>query len=178
MSFGTLQSRLPVELRLANITTIEDANKFLSKYIKEFNEHFALCIDNTKSVFEKQPEKEKINLTLAVISTRTVDSGHSVSVDKNFYQFIAGNNLPIYFHKGTKCMVIKAFDGKLYASVDETIYLLEKIQERMEVSPNFDDVKKRKSKKVYIPKMVHPWKRKSYENFVAKQAHRMRQVAS
>ena len=177
--FDTFQSRLPVELRLADITSIEDANKFLGKYIKEFNEQFALCINDTKSVFEKQPDKEKINLTLAVISSRTVDTGHSVSINKQFYQFIAANNLPIYFHKGTKCSVIRSFDGRLFASVDETIYLLEEIPERMEVSENFGNVEKRKSEYIHMPReMAHPWKRKSYEAFVAKQSHRMKQAAS
>ena len=38
----TLQSRLPVELRLAGITTIDAANEFLNSYIKEFNEKFSL----------------------------------------------------------------------------------------------------------------------------------------
>jgi len=40
--FRTLQSRLIVELRLNGITTIEEANKFLISFIKEFNEKFAL----------------------------------------------------------------------------------------------------------------------------------------
>ena len=177
--FDTFQSRLPVELRLADITSIEDANKFLNKYIKEFNEQFALCINDTKSVFDLQPDKEEINLTLAVISTRTVDTGHSVCINKKFYQFIASNNLPIYFHKGTKCSVIKSFDGRMFASVDETIYVLEEIPERMEVSENFGTIEKRKSRRLYMPrKMTHPWKRKSYEDFVAKQAHRMNKEAS
>ena len=35
--FQTLQSRLPLELRLAGVTTIDGANEFLNSYIKEFN---------------------------------------------------------------------------------------------------------------------------------------------
>ncbi|MFR2212971.1 MAG: hypothetical protein ACLS61_03625 [Ruminococcus sp.] len=58
----TLQSRLPVELRLAGITTIDAANEFLNSYIKEFNEKFALPLHGIKSVFEVQPKIEKINL--------------------------------------------------------------------------------------------------------------------
>jgi len=177
--FETLQGRLPIELRLANITNIDDANKFLVSYIKELNEQFALPINNTKSVLEMQPDEEKINLTLAVLDKRTVDSGHSISFHKKFYKFINRNNMPIYFHKGTKCMVIKTFDGLLYASVDETIYVLEEIPERQEVSLNFDIIEeKRKTKKIHIPKMNHPWKQKSYDDFVAKQAHRVGKEAS
>ena len=60
----TLQSRLPIELRLAGVTDINKANEYLHSYIKEFNEKFALPLYGIKSVFETQPSKEKINLTL------------------------------------------------------------------------------------------------------------------
>ncbi len=45
----TLQSCLPVELRLAGITTIDSANEFLHHYIKEFNEKFALPLNHIRS---------------------------------------------------------------------------------------------------------------------------------
>ncbi|PZW94991.1 ISNCY family transposase, partial [Lachnoanaerobaculum umeaense] len=68
----TLQSRLPIEFRLAGVTDIHKANEFIYHYIKEFNEKFALPLYGIKSVFETQPSKEKINLTLAVLTERTV----------------------------------------------------------------------------------------------------------
>src|ERR671913_137150 len=41
--FGTWQGRLPQELRLHGITTLEDANRFLrEQYIAEFNQHFTV----------------------------------------------------------------------------------------------------------------------------------------
>ena len=58
----TLQSRLPIELRLAGITSIEKANEFLKTYLKEINGKLALSVNHSKSVFEKQPDDEKINL--------------------------------------------------------------------------------------------------------------------
>jgi hypothetical protein len=64
--WNTLQSRLTVELRLAGITTIEEANEFLKSFIPRFNQQFALPINHTKSVFEKQPNDDKINCILAV----------------------------------------------------------------------------------------------------------------
>src|SRR5258705_13557024 len=42
-SFGTWQGRLPQELRLADITHVESANRFLrDRYIKEFNQRFSV----------------------------------------------------------------------------------------------------------------------------------------
>lgn len=84
----TLQSRLPIELRLAGVTDINKANEFLHSYIKEFNEKFALPLYGIKSVFEMQPSKEKINLTLAVLTERTVDCGHAIQFEKKFYKMI------------------------------------------------------------------------------------------
>ena len=175
--FQTLQQRLPQELRLAGICTIEQANQFLSTYIKRFNDKFALCINNNKSVFENQPSEEKINLTLAVLFQRIVDSGHSIKYNNTYYRFINKVGRPIYFNKGTKCIVIKAFDGNLYATVDESIFALEGMSEVQAKSENFDEIEETKERKVYIPKMIHPWRGKSFEEFIKTQKHRIENVA-
>jgi len=86
--FQTLQSRLPLELRLAGVTTIEQPNTLLNSYIKEFNAKFSLPVNHNKSVFEKQPDNKIINLTLAVLSNRKVDNGHCISYHKNYYRLL------------------------------------------------------------------------------------------
>ncbi len=97
--FESFQLRLIPELRLANIITIEEANNFLPSFLDKYNSKFALCIDNTKSVFERQPSKEKINLTLAVLSRRVVDTGHSICFKKKHYKTVNSVGTPIYFGK-------------------------------------------------------------------------------
>ena len=171
--FESFQLRLIPELRLANITTIEEANAFLPTFLDKYNSKFALCIDNTKSVFEKQPNLQKINLTLAVLSRRVVDTGHSICFKKNFYRPVNSVGTPIYFGKGTKCMVIEAFDKKLYATVEDSIFALEKIPKVQSQSINFDKILPVEQKKIYIPKMIHPWKRQSFEKFAEKQLKKM-----
>ena len=168
--FESFQLRLIPELRLANITTIEEANNFLPSFLEKYNSKFALCIDNTKSVFEKQPNLQKINLTLAVLSRRTVDTGHSICFKKKHYRTVNSVGTPIYFGKGTKAMVIEAFDKKLYATVEDSIFALEEIPEIQSYSKNFDEILPTDPKKIYIPRMIHYWKRKSFELFAEKQA--------
>ena len=175
--FQTLQQRLPQELRLAQISTIDEANEFLSTYIKRFNDKFALHINNNKSVFENQPSNEKINLILAILCKRVVDSGHSIKYNKHYYRFINRVGTPIYFNKGTKCIVIKAFDGNLYATVDNSVFALEEISEVQAKSENFDEIEEIKERKVYVPRMTHPWKSKAFEDFVNSQKHRLENVA-
>lgn len=167
--FESFQSRLIPELRLANITTIEEANAFLPSFLDKYNSKFALCINDIKSVFEKQPTEQKINLTLAILSRRVVDTGHSICFKKKYYRTVNSVGTPIYFGKGTKAMVIEAFDKKLYATVEDSIFALEEIPEVQAYSKNFDEVLPTEPKKIYIPKMTHPWKRESFEKFAEKQ---------
>ncbi|MCF0232739.1 MAG: transposase, partial [Enterococcus sp.] len=69
---------------------------------------------------------------------------------------------------GTECLVIKAFDGRLFTSVNDKMYLLEELDEHEKFSKEFDRVKIKvtKKKKKWIPPMSHPWKMKSYEAYL------------
>ena len=108
---------------------------------------------------------------------RVIDNGHSIKYNKHYYRLINKSRKPIYFNKGIKCIVLKALDGSLFATVDESIFALEEIPEVQAKSVNFDDVEEVKEKKIYIPKMIHPWKGKSFEEFIKTQKHRIENVA-
>ena len=171
----TLQSRLPVELKYARITNIEDANEFLNSYIKKFNDQFALQLNTTKSVYEKQPNIEEINHTLAVLSPRKIDAAHCIRFKNKYYLPVSSENVKRYFSNKTECMVIEAFDGSLYVNILDTLYLMEEVPEHEHFSKEFDDdtdIKEKTVKKKYIPPITHPWKRMSFNNYVQKQKHR------
>ena len=171
----TLQSRLPIEFRLAGVTDINNANEFLHSYIKKFNEKFSLPLHGIKSVFEMQPSKEKINLTLAVLTERTVDAGHAIQFKKKFYKMIDHKGVQIHYRKGTKVMLIKAFDRSMFACVnDKDIYALEEIPPHEHKSKDLDsDYKQPEPRKPYIPPMNHPWRLGAFYKFVHSQPHRI-----
>ncbi len=136
--FKTLQSRLPIELRLAGVTTLEQANEFLIAFIGEFNAKFALTPNHSSSVFETQPSEEQINLILAVITERVVDNGHSIRFKKKFYLPVKEDGSAVYYRRGTKCLVMQAFDGNLFAVINDIVYSLEVIPEHESRSDTFD----------------------------------------
>lgn len=173
--FETLQSRLPIELRLAGVASIEKANEFLDSYINKFNAKFGLPVNSIKSAFEIQPSDEQINLILAVITERKVDSGHCIQFEHKHYRMLDSNGLQVHYRRGTKAMVIRAFDGSLYCNVNnKDTYVLEEIPEREEKSKNLDpDYKKPKPKKRNIPPMNHPWRSKAFWKFVKSQEHHL-----
>lgn len=176
----TLQSRLPVELRLNGIADICSANAFLSSYIKGFNDQFGLPEHGIRSVFEAQPSESSLNTILAVLSERVIDAGHCVKFHNHYYRVLDSNGNPVHFLSGTKVMIIHAFDQKLYCCVNDTdVYVLEEVPMHEKKSENLDaDYKKPEKKKRYIPPMSHPWKRASFQRFLQSQPHRIEQAIS
>ena len=164
---ATMQSRLPIELRLAGVSDIDSANEFLKSYLKEFNTKRARFFNGNKSVFVAQPPEEKKNLILAVITSRTVDQGHSIKFEKNYYRMIDKDGNQVHYTKGTKVTVIRAFNGDLYCIVnDEHIYALEVIPECELYSKEFDPQPQKEQKKPHVPSIDHPWKGESFRAYL------------
>ena len=158
----TAQDRIPVELKRNGITTIDEANKFLEKYVKDLNELFAKEdeIYNAKSVFADAPDEESINVILAVISQRKIDSGHCIKFETEYYlPRSLEDNSPIYFIHRTNVLMVRTLDGKLLANINDKLYSLEKVEKQKTVSEEFDMIRKLKKPKVkYIPPPNHPWR--------------------
>ena len=162
----TLLSRLTVELRLAGINNIEDANEFLNTYTTKYNKRFALPVNYTTSVFE-MVDKNLINTTLSIISKRIFDKGCSIKYKNKIFLAYKGKQ-QINFCRNTKCLVIKTFDDRLLCNVDDELYQLVELEDNQEYSKNFDFEQYEKKKKYtgHIPPITHPWKMASYQAYL------------
>lgn len=174
---GTFQGRLINELSLNNITTIEEANEYLINiFVPKFNTKFALDYRKFESVYESSPTLEKINYTLAILTTRKIDNGNSIKYKNEYYQPYENNELKCFRPK-TECLVIKAFNGELLVTIDDKIYELRKLQTHKKYSEEFDFVSESKEeKKKYIPPMTHPWRLTSFKKQLER-AHTQRVYA-
>lgn len=76
-------------------------------------------------MFEKQPDNEKVNLILAVLTERKIDNGHCVKFDKKYFKPVNTNGNHVHYYKETRCMIIKAFDGQLFGCINEQVHALE-----------------------------------------------------
>ena len=173
---GTFQGRLVSELRLNNITTIDEANKYLIDiFVPYFNNRFALDYKKFESVFEQSPNEEIINYTLAVLTPRKIDNGNSIKYQNKYYQPYLNKQLKCFMPK-TDCLVIKAFNGDLLVTIDEQILELKELSRNERFSKEFDEVIEVKEKKKYIPPMTHPWKLSSFLKQIEK-SHNQHQYA-
>ena len=155
---GTFQGRLVNELKLNGITTIDEANKYLTEiFVPKFNKKFAMDYHKFQSAFELAPSKEKINYTLAVLTPRKIDNGNSIKYKNKYYQPYLDNQIKCFLPK-TECLVIKAFNDDLLVAIDEQVLELKELTRNERFSKELDEVIEIKEKKKYIPPMTHPWK--------------------
>src|SRR5882724_18679 len=85
-SFGTWQGRLPQELRLAGIDTLEGANAFLCEsYMAEFNEKFTVLAKEKGTAFRKTARAD-LNWIFAVQSERVVAQDNTVRMGERVWQ--------------------------------------------------------------------------------------------
>jgi transposase len=105
-SFGTWQGRLPQELRLAGITTVEAANVFLrERYIAEFNSKFKVPAGEKGTAF-RRTNRTDLNWIFTVQTERVVNkdntvaiAGRSWQIDKTrFRNTLAGSTVTIHEH--------------------------------------------------------------------------------
>jgi len=79
-NFSTWQGRLPQELRLRGICTLEAANRFLREcYIGEFNAHFQVPAGQRGNAFVRRRSRD-LDLILALQFQRTVNRDNTVSI--------------------------------------------------------------------------------------------------
>ena len=105
-SFGTWQGRLPQELRLANITTVEAANEFLrSSYIARFNQKFAVAPEEKGTAFRRSSRTD-LNWIFTIQTERVVAKDNTVAIGERLWQLdktrfrhtLAGSTVTIHDH--------------------------------------------------------------------------------
>jgi transposase len=105
-SFGTWQGRLPQELRLAGITTLEGANAFLrEQYIGEFNLKFSVVAEEKGTAF-RRTSRSDLNWIFTIQTERVVAKDNTVAIadrswqiDKSrFRHTLAGCTVTIHEH--------------------------------------------------------------------------------
>ena len=84
--FGTWQGRLPQELRLGGITTLEEANRFLREhYLAEMNRTFAVPAGQSGHAFVPVGGQD-LELIFSVQTERTVDNDNTVGIGERVWQ--------------------------------------------------------------------------------------------
>lgn len=112
----TFQDRLYNELKKKHITTIEEANQYLSNvFIPKYNARFALPIDNNKNKFICLENNFNFNQELAVWSEHKVYHNSYLKFDKSYH---------IIFKNNEKCFLPTSKNVRVYTFLDGSTHVL------------------------------------------------------
>lgn len=85
-NFGTWQGRLPQELRLAGIRTLQEANRFLREhYMAEFNRRFAVPALESGTAFVPARRRD-LDRVFSLWHERVVNGDNTVQLDRRVWQ--------------------------------------------------------------------------------------------
>ncbi len=105
----TLQSRLPIEFKIAGITDVDKANQFLKSYMPKFNDKFAVLPSDTICAFRAMPEDLNLDYMLCVKEDRVLDNGLVFSFYNRHFKVILNNSSMVYPKSKFKVLISPRF---------------------------------------------------------------------
>ena len=156
----TLQDRLVKELRLAGITTIEEANKFLEKYIPKFNAKFAVIPSRRKNLHKKLNKQieENLDQIFSIHDTRVVNNDYTVMFKNNFFQL--DKQQPTTVYKKDRITVEEHLNSEIKLRLRNTYLNYTVLQERPKKEINIKlPVLTGQEQGSYKPPINHPWRK-------------------
>src|SRR3989344_1170000 len=116
--FNTFQDRLVKELRLKNILTIEEANKFLEEeFLPAYKTKYAVEPASKTDLHQplNQKEKNKLNSIFSKQSTRVVRNDFTISFNNQWYQLLEEQSAAV--RKQDTILVEGWLDGSIHFSI-------------------------------------------------------------
>lgn len=108
----TQQDRLVKELRLAGISTIEDANKFLPMYWEKHNKKFAVAAASEEKAHRILTREHDLDRILCRKSQRVITKNLELQHNNIIYQILIKN--PSWSLRGAKVTIIETLDGQVH----------------------------------------------------------------
>lgn len=157
---GTLQRRLVKELRLNNIRTLTDANKFLKDvFIPKFNKQFAVVPKKKADLHRRLNGKQTAELPkiFSIQSDRRVNNDYTVRFKNSYYQL--AKTQPTTVYKKDWVIIEERLNGEIKISLRDKYLTYTKLQERpkKEIRINLPALT-RTIPGGWKPPINHPWR--------------------
>lgn len=140
-----MQSRLPTEFEIHDITTVEETNKFLINYIPKFNLKFELEPEDSESAYGELPDSLNLDHILCVKQNRITDNSDVFSIHNRHFQILKKPGLP-EIPKKSKIIVIISTSVGIKAQYKGNVYEVINF-----IKPKKLNETKHKTKSKYVP---------------------------
>jgi len=159
---ATLQDRLIKEMRLANISNIIDANKFLKdKFITKFNKQFAV-IPKEKSNLHKVIDKKmksKLPQIFSIQKPRKVLNDYTIMYENQYFQL--EEKQPTTVFKKDEVIVEKHLDQTIKICLNNKYLKYTVLPERPKKQIDVPVCALTNNKAPWKPPKNHPWRRQN-----------------
>jgi hypothetical protein len=155
-TFGTLQDRLVKEMRLAGVSTCEEANRFLDVYLPAHNRRFMKEPLRPQDLHRPVPKSLNLDDIFCLQGIRTVNNGYIIKWGSRTFVLTR----PSLTLRRQKVVVREWFDGRLsirFKGKELEYKEVDTLQPKPAV--RVFAVKFRRKPPKYIPPPTHPWKR-------------------
>jgi len=156
---GTLQRRLIKELRLANISAIPEANRFLREvFIPKFNAQFSVAPKKQNDLHRKLSERQKNELVriLSIQSERRVNNDYTVRFKSNYYQL--KEIQPTTVVKQDLVTIEERLNGELKIALRGKYLDYVQLPDRPKKEITIKLPALTRTKPAWIPPANHPWR--------------------
>ncbi len=151
-AFATLQDRLVKELRLAAVSTLEEANRFLEAYLPRFNAQFEREPREPEDLHRPLPKRLNLEEVFCLKTVRTILDGYLVRWKGRSFAIEA----PLRRMLGKPATVMLHFDGRMIIRFEGHDLGFREIAERPKPVPAAPVFRLKPPK--YNPPPTHPWK--------------------
>lgn len=153
--FGTLQDRLVKDMRLKNIKTKAEANKFLHSYLPRHNKKFKLKDTQGADLHCPVPQGIELDSVFSEKNKRALRKDNTITENGNLYQ--------IEEKTGAVCLSVeKRTNGKTVISHEGKALKYHKIEKRPAEVSSAEETRTPQvttSRQPHKPSPKHPWRR-------------------
>ena len=155
-AFGTLQDRLVKEMRLAGVSTCEEANGFLDGYLRTHHRRFTKEPLRPQDLHRPVPKSLNLDDIFCLQGIRTVNNGYIIKWTSRTFVLTR----PSLTLRRQKVVVREWFDGRLSIRFKgKELEYKEVDMVRPKPAVRVFAVKLRRRPPKYIPPPTNPWKR-------------------
>ena len=152
---GVHQDRLVKELRLAGITDMDSANRFLPAYTEALNARFSVTPHSSVDFHRPVPQGVDLRQVFCLEETRTVSNDWVVRYRNRLFQIRPQSNLP---PARQKVVVQEHLDGSIHLVYRDREVHFEEINQRQPPVP-CPLTRGKEPRKPFAPPADHPWRR-------------------
>jgi hypothetical protein len=133
-SFQTAQDRLVKGLRVAGVTTLEDANRYLDEeFLPWWNQHLVVTAANPSDAHRPLDKTCDLNAILSVVQTRQVTSDYTIRFEGRIYRIGRDHVRPGL--RGGHVRIEIRLDGSIHARFQERYLGIEECQPQPRQQP-------------------------------------------